>query len=552
MGQLDSLPRELVYLILEYCQFDDCKNLRATCKYLSGLTNPRIFRTYRIAFFQSHLDRFVELSSKPEIARCIKRLVFVGDVIPQIDWVGTFEGLIDMREPWSSYSKNYIEERISEDTSRTESRLSSDDEYDYRMRILTERQDLRQAAYKEYDNMPKHTLGPEQVQYHFNQYQEYRQQQLDWGPNGLFLDALSRLPNLVSAENAKHGFADNHLHFPWSRIEKDIVINPNNWMQLHAVEVDDEEEVQVVDVLKYPIHMKHADCLLAAVKHRATTTNGSPLGNLRLVNVGGQPFLDMSEHYALPSEPNSSPIIHETRDTLPQRIIDDNIQGLSHLESLELDVSYCVPSTSRLTGVTQTWQTKQLFQEIHAILIAATKTLKVLKLHCRDDEGSWALEEHPMDAGDDTIGRLEIPTLPHLEFLRLSCTATERSLTNFLRTQSKTLRSLEIVDCDMSAGSWNSVLRQVPEIFEAGLQRIYLEGLHDEDYPRDSGDEALFEDGLDVGQGAHPHDRAILRYLLHGGEMPELDFNSWYERNRELADRGITEWEDELLDSEIP
>lgn len=113
MGQLDSLPRELLYLVLEYCSFEDCRNLRATCKYISGLTNARVFQTYYIAFFQSHLERFVRLSARPDIARCIKRLVFVGDVLPQMDWVGTFEGLIDMREPWSSFSKKYIEVKSS-------------------------------------------------------------------------------------------------------------------------------------------------------------------------------------------------------------------------------------------------------------------------------------------------------------------------------------------------------------------------------------------------------------------------------------------------------
>ncbi|KAG9946157.1 hypothetical protein KCU85_g6722, partial [Aureobasidium melanogenum] len=472
-----------------------------------------------------------------------------------MDWVGTFEGLIDMREPWSSFSKKYIEERTTVDPARMDSRLSSDDEYDFRMRVLTERQDLRHTAYKEYDNMAKHTLNPSQVQHHFEQYAAYRQQQLDWGPNDLFLGALSRLPNLTSIENAKHGFADNHLHFPWNRIEKDIILNPNNWMQLHAVEVDDDEEVHVVDVLKYPIHMKHADCLLAAIGERATlNSRASPIRNLRLVNVGGQPFLDMNEHYPPPDDPASEPIVNAIRDDLPQELISAKIQGLSHLERLELDVSYCAPASPNVrpgAGL-QTWQTRQLFQEIHAILSAAAHSLKTLRLQCRDDEGSWAAEERPMDPEDDTIGHLHIPTLPQLELLRLSCNATERSLIELLRAQSKTLRCLELVDCNLNEGTWNSVLRQVPEIFETGLQRIYLEGLHDEDYPRESGDEALFEDGLDVGEGAHPHDRAILKYLLHGGEMPELDFNSWYERNRELADRGITEWEDELLESEVP
>jgi hypothetical protein len=68
-----------------------------------------VFETYRIAFFQSHLERFVELSSRPDIAACIKRLVFVGDVLPEINSIDKFDDLIDMREPWSLFSKKYIE-----------------------------------------------------------------------------------------------------------------------------------------------------------------------------------------------------------------------------------------------------------------------------------------------------------------------------------------------------------------------------------------------------------------------------------------------------------
>lgn len=51
----------------------------------------------------------MQLSSRPDIAQCIKRLVFVGDVLPEIDCISTFENLIDMREPWSIFSKKYIE-----------------------------------------------------------------------------------------------------------------------------------------------------------------------------------------------------------------------------------------------------------------------------------------------------------------------------------------------------------------------------------------------------------------------------------------------------------
>jgi hypothetical protein len=432
-----------------------------------------------------------------------------------------------------------------------DSRLSSDDEYDFRMRVLTERQDLRQAAYKEYNSVPKHTLSHEGLHVHFDQYAKYRQQQESWGPDSLFLDALSRLPNLASVENAKHGFSDNNLQFPWNRVKKDIIITPDNWMQLNAVEVDDDEE-GVIESLRKPIHMKHAGCLLAAIGHRATSPHTTPLRSLRLVNVGGQPFFDLSDNYFIKNEryPDSGPLVLGVREELPQELISARLKGLSNLENLELDVTYDY-APLRVAGSEAALRTTQLFQEIHIILSAAAHSLKTLKLQCRDDESAW-IEEAPMDPEDDTIAHVKVPMLPQLEFLRISCNATERSLIGLLRAQSKTLHCLELIDCDLNLGTWNSVLRQVPEIFETGLQRIYLEGLHDEDYPRDSGDEALFEDGLDVGEGAHPHDRAILRYLLHGGEMPELDFNSWYERNRELADRGITEWEDELLDSEVP
>ncbi|CAD0089355.1 unnamed protein product [Aureobasidium vineae] len=541
MGQLDSFPRELLYLTLEYCNLEDCKNLRATCKYISGLTNERVFETYHIAFFRSHLERFVELSSNPVIARCIKRLVFVGDILPNIEDVDEFKKLIDMREPWSTFSKRYIEDRITMDPTRMETRSSSDEEYDYRIRVLAERQDLRLAALKEYNSIHKHTLNHDRLSYHFDQYARYRHEQENWGSDDSFREALSRLPNLTVAENTKHGFADNHLRFPWNRMKKDILLTPDQWMHLSAVEVDDEEGHRVVDLERGPIYMKHVDCLLAGIGRRAASPHVSPIRTLRLVNIGGQPLLDMSAQYTLPGTPDSEQSAPHMRDELPQETISNKLQGLSHLERLELDTKFETATP---------WQTKQLFQEIHAILSAAAHSLKTLRLECRDDDYAWAVVEEPTE--DDTIAHLKIPILPQLESLRISVNATDESLVELLRAQSKTLHCLEIVDCNLVVGTWNSVLRQIPEIFDTGLQRIYLEGLHDEDYSLESGDEALFEDGLDVGEGAHPHDRAILKYLLHGGEMPELDFNTWYERNRELADRGITEWEDELLDSEVP
>lgn len=51
----------------------------------------------------------MELSTRPDIAQCIKRLIFVGDVLPDIPSIATYEDLIDMREPWSMFSKRYIE-----------------------------------------------------------------------------------------------------------------------------------------------------------------------------------------------------------------------------------------------------------------------------------------------------------------------------------------------------------------------------------------------------------------------------------------------------------
>lgn len=430
------------------------------------------------------------------------------------------------------------------------SRDYSDTEYEYRMRMLGIRQDLRQVASSEYENMPKHHLSVAEVQDHYEKYKAYRQQQHDWDPDNQFREAFSRLPNLTSAGNAKHGFADNHLHFPWNRIQKDIIISPNNWMQLHAVEVDDDE-VQVIDLLRLPIHMKHVDCLLAAIGHRATLTHGTPLRSLKLVNIGGQPFLHLSEYYVVgydtDSDDSSSDGSLEVVDVdIDPKTISAKFQGLAHLTNLELDVSYCIPPQSP-TAAAQSWETRQLFKEIHAIL-SATSSLQALKLNCRDDEGDWALEERPMDPEDDTVRRLEIPTLPELESLQLSCTATEESLIGLLRAHSKTLRSIELVDCDLNKGTWTSVLRQMPRILS--LKHVYLEGLHDEDYPPESGEEALFEDGLNLSENAHPHDRAIRRFLLYGGEMPELDFNQWYERNRELADQEMLAGAEELLDSD--
>lgn len=345
------------------------------------------------------------------------------------------------------------------------------------MRIVSEMEDLRPVAGREYDRTPKHNLTTEQLQHHYAQYKAHRQEQLDWDVDDQFQGAFSRLPNLVSVENAKHGFADNHLCFPWNRIQKHIIINPNHWMQLYAIEVDDED-VEIIDLLKFPIHRKLTNSLLTAITHRACSTDGKPLTSMKLVNVGGQPFLDIGQ-------PDDEDWTFGTMSS--------KIQGLSHLTSLDLDVGYTIPPLAPTTA-TQSWQTMQLFQEVHAILSAAPN-LQILKLKCDDDESDWALEERPMDAEDDTVRRLEIPTLSKLHTLRLSCTATEDSMIDLLHAQAGTLQCLEIVDCTLNQGTWSSMLRR--GLSGLGhLKRVYLEGLHDADYPPESGEEALYEDGF--------------------------------------------------------
>ena len=109
MGQLSRLPQELLYLIFEHCSFEACKDLRLTCKSFANIATRRVFHTYHIAFFQSHLERFVELSKNAEIAKSIKHFVFVGDILPDIESIDQFEELVETREPWSSFSNRFIE-----------------------------------------------------------------------------------------------------------------------------------------------------------------------------------------------------------------------------------------------------------------------------------------------------------------------------------------------------------------------------------------------------------------------------------------------------------
>lgn len=74
-ARMDRLPPEILAMVVDVCNVDDCKNLRTTCKSFVGATTPRIFETSSMVFLYSKLQRLVQVSMHPEISKCVKHFL---------------------------------------------------------------------------------------------------------------------------------------------------------------------------------------------------------------------------------------------------------------------------------------------------------------------------------------------------------------------------------------------------------------------------------------------------------------------------------------------
>lgn len=482
---MNQLPAELLDEICDHCDFLTLKSLRATGQYCADVTTPRLFSQFYMGFFTDHLSRLAQLAQTPRIAKHVKHFTFVGDILPEYESPAAWEVTVDLRPSYQSFLSAHGGS------------------------------DMRTSGHKEWIRLPRHGLSPAQMAYHYDQYEKYRQQQLDWDEKAdqMFIDSFSRLPNVFKADNQRYNGAGYNQHPPWPSMRREILVGPDNWKEKHMIEGDDPDRTrgQASDAnFEKPIHMRHLSCLLKGILRRSDIAGVCPVTDLTITNIGSQPFFHQIQREPL-------------RGINPWSK-QPSMQAFEHVTSLQMTVNYQLWTEGPPTYI---WRSQQLATEVQAILHAAKKVRSLrLTLHDEEDGMHHGMEVNEVLALHDLLRLIETPTFPCLEALELSCNTTSDRIEEFLDKNSAKLKSLRLVDSEIFGdGSWEAALRDVPT--KCKLDDIYLEGLRDDTI--DAYDAALFEDGLDVSSNADEHDMAVRSYFLGGQEeMPALEYGVFH------------------------
>lgn len=358
---------------------------------------------------------------------------------------------------------------------------------------------LERRAFERWRKLPGHMLSASDLSHHFQRYNSFRQQQLAWGEveDRLFIDAFTRLPNLISASN--RGYPDRYtwnadLKPPWRSLRRKILVGPCDWVLMTRRSVEDEGQK--------PLIMRHALCLMKALSHRTKLLDVSHVVNLSLANTGIQSFFDQTG----------------LADTGSPRAQVFQMHRFDHLVFLELYVSYCFdlgPSHSAAS----------LGSEVQSILQAA-RNLRHLRLQLMDvDAFDLHYDVDNLSKKLDFLSHLTPPQLPVLHTLELTCMTSEELLIGFLQTYAGSLRNLRLVDCKMSEDStWQSFIRELPNVLN--LEEVYFESL----YKYDPGnwpvatffDPSPYHNVLRKTEFSEHH-KAVYDYVLgNSGELPLL------------------------------
>lgn len=527
---MDRLPVELLELICDHCKFEDWGSLRASCKSFEPATTHRLFAEHIMGFFLTDLRKFDELANTPHVAKHVKNFIIHGDILPQFPSEAAWEEIIDLRPPFSRYLENY--ERQHRPGGRP------DQCHPYSYERATTRHHLRAEAQEQYKALPFHALTAAELSSSYEAYNRYSKEQHDWDERAdlLFREAFSKLPNLSSAEIETYSFADNNTRTPWRQLISKILVGPDNWMMANSTEADDEWDLEErKPELENPIYNKALRCLLNAIGNRSKKTPLKHIDRLLIKSTAGQSLF----HEPPLSLSSLGSVMGSISDVAPVR--PSSSDGFEHVKRLGLKALHqlAVEEDELVVTNTKLWHIAQLTEDLRAILSRA-QNLTALDLRLEDSEYvTDPMMFHPGSATpelQDLFGRLLPLQFPSLHSLAISCTTTKQNMVAFLKSVGGTVKELAVKDCELlPGGTWTAVIQQFPEILPAA-DSIYLEGLRDETV--DPGDEALFEDSVGCKRVRNleedpflnlEHDKAMEDFLFHGGIMPSLSSDDFWQ-----------------------
>ena len=73
-SKLESLPGELLDIILDLVGFDEHKNLHLTSRHLAKQLTYRLFKTIRLSILKTNIETFAQIASLPHLASAVREI----------------------------------------------------------------------------------------------------------------------------------------------------------------------------------------------------------------------------------------------------------------------------------------------------------------------------------------------------------------------------------------------------------------------------------------------------------------------------------------------
>lgn len=507
---MNQLPAEVLDAILQPCDFQSLKHLRLTCKRLNDAAAPCVFRRVHMGLFKEGVNRLERIAAHPTLSGYVKNLSFHGELLPKYRSQVQWEAFIDLRGPFQSF----LNARLKE----WEARLGhepQDDQYE----------EVRIQANKDYEQLPKHTKTPSELEHHFYLYQSYRREQEDWDDlqeGARFRAAICKLVKLKEAKMVQSN-ADANQQPVWRSLLPKILQGPADWrtFRFHGgsslVEDTDWYDFQGV---------RHLALLLEALVLRGVVHPKDPVTTL-VAFTKGDAF--WTESFRAPGEVCTLlPLPQQNANSLSNTLRNAISTVISGIEPGTYAVSNAtlamLPAFINLTRLhVKVWFSEA--DDTDSIVYGWAAFLREARA-VEDLDLEFQEENYRGFASDEILVNL-LPkirdvTWPKLRVLSLMLMTSQSDLIDLLKRHASTLRELRLIDSTLKKldGQWEDIIRQIPEFLK--LDTIWMESLMDDTI--EVGHEALFE-RFEAG-GAY--EEAVQQYLLHGGEFPILDRDEFY------------------------
>ena len=476
---MNSLPPELQQYILDFCSFDDCKNVRQSSKALCAVAIQRLFKSISVGFFTDTLDDIANIAGNPTIMPCIRSLTVVKDHLPILS-----------RNVWRTCVKtSQVTKNARNQTFRA---------------WLTREQGKR--VLNGHLTLPRKFDDPETDPY-WKTWQSLLRYQDEWSEqhDSKFTKILSLLKNLTTIRVLKLGPVGNNNNPVWRRVHRATLVGPDEWQQ--------------ATYQKYhcgAFEHRNLKTLLRAIDERSALAGNSSIQQLEII-----------DDYDLTQYLNSIYTRPASWDGLGSRLTTCLAPSLTFDGLRKL----------KICDYTAMWEAAITydFSLLGAGLCRALSQMTVLETlrfeamppeEADDDDVIPRAQTRSLSSYPDLLHELRNVHLPRLITLRLTTSMSEKSLLNFISRHGSTLKRIEIVDSILrnSHDRWQSTLGALYQIVR--LESFYFEGLVDASISlldRDSGMQWLKKgSGHDTD-----HNMAIEEAVLRGGEMPTLDYDNW-------------------------